>query len=494
MSAMTEVPQLETPFDEVLNVFAELRDDADPTRVELVTSEILGEWWEADDDLAAGLIDLVAQTADPERLVAPLAALRVLATDADHREAADLALEKFGLPEPAWASKLNQVTPGECWRTTDVYGDESSVLVSFGDHGLVVSINYGSFGGWVTDAAIVESPRDVLADLRAVGESVTSEEIRPEQAHELIADAFAGTEWQAEPEVGEDFVRFRALALARLRALPEAAEVEEPAPLTVTKQAGIIDSFFAAAGDEVGDTEDARVVALRLIEFGLEHDSRRPLRVGPAKLESFVDFVDDGQIELTDEQDAEMAALLPVWARVFGERDRLPEDALTALVEAVEDRLDDREQAEESSLDAYLTGSEDLAPEDVQDLLERRQFALPSLTVETEDDEVELDPADPEERRVLVLAEFAAEFEDDDGSELRAVALTTIVDQLWDGEPVETWTAAQRLTESGLERDEVLAELTAVLEERLTYDEDGELEFDLDDFTAALDELEVPED
>lgn len=216
---MTEVPQLETPFDEVLNAFAELGNDADPTRVELVTSEILGEWWEADDDLAAGLIDLAARTAEPERLVPALAALRVLATDEDHREAAGLALEKFGLPEPAWAPRLNQVTAGECWRTTDVYGDESSVLVSFGTHGLVVSINYGSFGGWVTDAAIVESPQDVLAELRAVGES-TSERIGPEVAHEVVADAFAGTEWQAEPEVGEDFVRFRALALARLRTLP----------------------------------------------------------------------------------------------------------------------------------------------------------------------------------------------------------------------------------------------------------------------------------
>ncbi|MDQ0378021.1 hypothetical protein [Amycolatopsis thermophila] len=492
---MTEVPQLETPFDEVLNAFAELGNDADPTRVELVTSEILGEWWEADDDLAAGLIDLAASTPEPERLVAPLAALRVLATDEDQREAAGLALEKFGLPEPAWASRLNRATPGECWRTTDVYGDESSVLVSFGDHGLVVSINYGSFGGWVTDAAIVESPRDVLAELRGVEGAVTSEEISAETAHEVIADAFAGTEWQAEPEVGEDFVRFRALALARLRTLPEPAEAEEPEPLSVEEQAEVIDSFFAAAGDEIGDTEDARVVALRLIEFGMEHDPHRPLRVGPAKLESFVDFVDDGQIELTGEQDAAMAELLPVWARVFGDRDGLPEDALTALVEAVEDRLDDREPDSESSLDAYLAGSEDLTPEDVQDLLERRQFALPSLTVETEDDEVELDPSDPEERRMLVLAEFAAEFEGDDDSELRAVALTTVVDQLWDGEPAEAWAAAQRLTEAGLERDEVLAELTAVLEEHLTYTEDDELEFDLDDYTAALDELDAgPED
>jgi len=490
MGAMTEVPQLQTPFDEVLNAFAELGNDADPTRVELVTSEILGEWWEADDDLAGGLIDLAAQTAEPERLVAPLAALRELAPDADQREGAALALEKVGLPEPSWAARLNQVTAAGCWRTSDVYGDESSVLVSFGDHGLVVSINYGSFGGWVTDAAVVESPRDVLAELGAVGET---EEITPEQAHEVIADAFAGTEWQVEPEVGEDFVRFRALALARVRALPESDEPAAPEPLSVEEQAGVIDSFFAAAHGEVDDTEDARVVALRIVEYGLEHDARNPLRVGPAKLESFVDFVDDGRIELTDEQDAVLAEVLPVWARVFGERDGLPEDALTALIEAVEDRLDDRVAEAVSSLDVYLAGSEELTPEAVQELLERRQFALPSLTVETEDDEVELDPSDPEQRRVLVLAEFAAEFEDDE-SDLRAVALSTVVDQLWDGEPAQTWQTAQRLAEAGLDRDEVLAELTAVLADHLTYDEDDDLEFDLDDYVAALDELDVSDE
>src|SRR6187399_2750983 len=112
MSAMTELPQQESSdqaetedmtelLEEVLREFAELGPDADPLRVELVTSEILGEWWEAGDDLAAELVDFAVGAPEPARLVAPLAALRVLATSADHREAAANALEKLGLGEPA---------------------------------------------------------------------------------------------------------------------------------------------------------------------------------------------------------------------------------------------------------------------------------------------------------------------------------------------------------------------------------------------------------
>src|SRR2546423_7689903 len=108
---MTELPQQESSdqtedmsglIEEVLREFAELGADADPLRVELVTSEILGEWWEAGDDLAAELIDFAATAPEPGRLAAPLAALRALATGANQREAARVALDKLGLGEPRW--------------------------------------------------------------------------------------------------------------------------------------------------------------------------------------------------------------------------------------------------------------------------------------------------------------------------------------------------------------------------------------------------------
>jgi hypothetical protein len=501
---MTELPQQESSdmtglLEEVLREYAELAPDTDPLHVELVTSEILGEWWEAGDDLAEELIGFAATPPEPARLAAPLAALRALALTAEQREAARLALQKLDVAEPGWAAGLGAVTVGECWRMADVYGDESSVLCTFrsgeSEHGLLVSISYARFGGWADEAVIVESPADVVSELRTQAEDsgglVTLEQITPERAHRLVADALDGTERQNDPEITDDYVRFRALAMARTRALPEAEPAEPPKHMSAEAEAEAIDEFFRDSDAE--DTEAARVCALRLIEFGVEHDPRHPLRVGPDKLVSFVDAVDDGEVELTDEQDDAVAAVLTAWARWGAGRDGLPEYAVEPLLEAVEERLYERTLDGESA--AYLADVDQLDEADIPDLMARRQFAVPSVYTEIGDEEIELDPADPEQRRLLVIGEHP-EFqdslaEDDAGDEpFRSLtAHTTIVDQLWDNEPPEVWQAVQRLADQGLQRHEVLDTLAGVLEELLEPGAGEDLEFDIDDYVTAVDEL-----
>ncbi|WAL65456.1 hypothetical protein ORV05_31965 [Amycolatopsis cynarae] len=507
---MTELPSQESAetenvrglLEEVLREFDELGPDTEPLQVELLASEILGEWWEAGDDLAAELIDFAAAAPEPERLVAPLAVLRSLAGTEEQRAAAGLALEKLGRDEPAWAGRLNQVTVGDCWRTADVYGDASSVLCVFGEgegaHGLLVSIGYAIHGGWADEAVIVEAPDEVVAEMHTQaaesGGLITCERISPGRAHQLLADAFVGTELQDEPEITDDYVRFRALAQARLRVLPEPEPVDPPQVLSTEDQAEIIDEFFRSTAD-VADTEAARVCVLRLIEFGVEHDPRRPLRVGPDKLASFVDYVDDGDVALTEEQDEVLPEVLAAWARWGASRDGLSEEATESLLEAVDDRLYERDLEGESTMDAYLDGLEDLDEQSVAELLERRRFAVPEVVTELGGEEVELDPSDPEQRRLLALAEHP-EFQDslaeddlDEDGFLRLAAYSTLVDQLWDGEPAEVWRAARRLRDKGLDRDQVLEELAKVLEERLAPGEEDELEFDIDEYCQALDEL-----
>ena len=509
MCLMTEQPQQESGeatvdglLEEVLREFAELGPDADPLHVELVTSEILGEWWEAGDDLAAELIEFAPNAPESERLAAPLAALRALATTEEQREAAGIALEKLALPEPDWAGRLNRATVTECWRTADVYGDETSVLCVFGAgeaaHGLLVSIGYATLGGWADEAVIVESPAEVIDEMRAqaaeAGDLVVCEQISPARAHRLLADAFAGTESQQEPEITDDYVRFRALALARTRQLPAPDPHPTPVLLSTEDEARLIDEFFAAAGDLTG-TEAARVCALRLIEFGVEHDPSSPLRVGPDKLASFVDLVDDGAIELTEEQDEALEDVLPAWARWGAARDGLPVDAVDPLLEAVEDRLYERTLETEANLDAYLEGVEDLPEPDVADLIRRRQFAIPSVYTEIAGEEVELDPADPEQRRLLVIGEhpdFQDSLAEDDLDEetfLLVASHTTIADQLWDNDPPQVWEAARRLVDGGLERAQVIDELARTLEARLETGEGDSLEFDVDEYVRALSEL-----
>lgn len=508
---MTELPQQgpsedATPaatvtglLEQVLREFAELGPDPNPLQVELLTAEILGEWWDAGDDLVAELVAFAATAGEPERLVVPLVAMRALATSEEQRTAAALALAQLGLDEPAWAPDLGRVTVGECWRAADVYGDEASVLCVFGageaEHGLLVSINYATFGGWADDALIVESPTEVIAELRAQaansGGMVTIEQITPARAHRLVADAFAGIERQEQPQLTDDYVRFRALAMARLRALPEPEPVTEPAAMSPETQAAVIDEFFRTA--DLADSEAARVCALRLIEFGMAHDPRSPLRVGPDKLASFVDAVEDGEIELTDEQDEALDTVLPAWARWRAGRDGLPEYAVEPLVEAVEDRLYERSLDGESAV--YLADVEDLDEVDIPDLLARRQFAVPSVYTEIGDEEAELDPVDPEQRRMLVIGEHPelqdslARDDTDTDAFWTLAAHSTVVDQLWDNEPPEVWQAAQRLADQGLQRHEVLQTLAGVLEARLEPGDGEDLEFDVDDYISALEEL-----
>ena len=171
------------------------------------------------------------------------------------------------------------------------------------------------------------------------------------------------------------------------------------------------------------------------------------------------------------------------WVQWTAERAGLTETAIGALDEAVADYLSEYADEDDSPLERYFGDVGDLSPTELADALERRMFAVPSLTTEIEDEEVDLDPTDPEQRRALVIAEA-----DEDEEEQRLVLRATVVDQLWDDEPAEAWQAVQRLQEGELDRDEIFEQLIDALEGSLL--ESGEtLEYDADAYVEALAEL-----
>jgi hypothetical protein len=107
----------------------------------------------------------------------------------------------------------------------------------------------------------------------------------------------------------------------------------------------------------------------------------------------------------------------------------------------------------------------------------RRAFAVPPARgVFGEIDLALLDPADRDERRILIEAEhpeFAdaldrhEEFVIIDGEEvdprLHLTLHEIIVEQLWEDDPPEAWRTAQRLTAAGYERHEILHMLGSAL-------------------------------
>jgi hypothetical protein len=497
----TGIEDVDGFFANVLEEFAELGAEPDLLQVELLASEIIGQWWEADDDLGPELIDFAAGQATPAA-AALLAALRVFALTEEQREAAAEALGRVteaGVAEPSWAASLGEVPAGDCWVSGDVYGDGASLLCFFGEgtdaHGVLMLVDNTDFDGWAKDVVVVESPDDVLTEMRAevadAGELATLDQVPAGQARRLIEDALFGTDQFAEPEVSEEFVRFRALAIARARRLPEPDEADEPGELSEQERDDLVAEFLAEA-EGIEDTPATRANARLLVDFGCEREPSSPLRVGPEKLAGFLDSLLESDVEIDEEQETTLAPVLLAWASWAGYRDGLPESAVTALTESVSELLEEFIQ-DESVVDVYLDGTEEFeGPEELAELLERRMFAVPSVYTQIGDEELDLDPGDPEQRGLLVLGEhpeyhdLLAEDALDDEARTHIALKTAVVDQLWDGDPVEVWHAVRRLQEKGLERTEIFDELGRVLGEQLQPSEGDELEFDLAGYRRSL--------
>lgn len=481
-------------FKDVLNDFSALGAEPAPVDVELLASEVLGQFHDVpaedgDEPLGLELIGFAQRKITPGA-AALLAALKVVAETDVERKAADAGLQTVlgrGIPEPVWAAGLGRVTAGECWRTGDVYGDESSLLCTFfhGDepHGLLALLDFTE-GGRVRDLVVVEQPGDVLAEMREQAEAdpelVVFEAVDPAEAHRLLADGLAATDHLEDADVSEDYARFHAVALTWSRALPEPTLVPEVAAWSDAERAAVVEQFVAASGE---DAEAARAIGSLLLEHGLRTDPANPLRVGPEKIARFLEGLLGEEYELDADHEDAVEPVVLAWVQWTGERAGLTETAIASLDEAVADYLSEYADEDDSPLERYFGDIGELSPTELADALERRMFAVPSLTTEIEDEEVDLDPTDPEQRRALVIAEA-----DEDEDEQRLVLRATVVDQLWDDQPTEAWQAAQRLQAAELDRDEIFEQLIDALEGSLLEGET--LEYDADAYVEALTGLE----
>ncbi|WP_165436551.1 DUF1841 family protein [Amycolatopsis suaedae] len=129
---------------------------------------------------------------------------------------------------------------------------------------------------------------------------------------------------------------------------------------------------------------------------------------------------------------------------------------------------------------AYL---EDLPPQasvdEIQEVLDRRMFVMPyyGTTIRGED-YPRLNPADPDERRLLIegehpeyhdaLADPAWDGEIDGVNPRLHLAMHEVIaNQLWADDPPEAWRAARRLRGQGTDRHDVLHELMGVMVEHM---------------------------
>jgi hypothetical protein len=485
----------------MLRAARELLAVRSPLDAELMVSELLGTWWgqaggrggarrraEVDALIGEGLVSYAARQSSPAAL-ALLSGIACLGSSrqAVQAERAALALMDEGVARPAWAEHVGAVAAEECYLNSDTYGDRDEVVCVFSyagheQHALVVVVDYNSGGlardGWVTSqvAKLLEYCQDPGTDPadgrkpRATRPAGSFRQVDPADARRILASALAATEAAADPAVSASFPSYHAFIRARVRTLPPARPASAaslpPLPPDVAmavpgrrrpwrkdQRAALVAGFLASdEAEDLSDRQAASRCADHIVEYGCDQDFGRPLRVSPAKAETFLlDWLPRKVVLLRADQEA-MPHVLLAWTRWAGAKSGLADSAIAATLDAVFDamRTFPTVYKDPASLGLEPDMADRLLPDGDLEALARRVFAFPLLRGHYRGVDLSaLKPSVHRDRRTLLAA-------DHDGDESattehidRHVALA---DRLWRGEPPELWEAAQRLLDSGTSR------------------------------------------
>ena len=199
------------------------------------------------------------------------------------------------------------------------------------------------------------------------------------------------------------------------------------------RRAMLVAEFLASdEAEDLSDIKAASRCADHVVDYGCDQDFGRPLRVSPAKAETFLlDWLPRKVMLTPAEQHA-----MPAFIRVY------------------------RDPAS-FGLEPDLVGR--LLPDRDLEALPRRAFAFGVLEgMFRGTDLSSLDPADPVDRRILLEADH-----DHPGSRVSDKHLdkhAALAERLWHGDPPELWDAAQRMLDVGMPRHDVVHALIDALD------------------------------
>ncbi len=487
----------------MLKAARELLAVRSPLDAELMVSELLGTWWgqrstrpgargrgglrrraDVEELVGEGLVAYAAQQGSPAAL-ALLSGIACLGTprQAASAEQAALALMERGVARPGWAEHVGAVVAAECYLNSDAYGDHDEVVCVFSyagqeQHALVVVVDYNAGGmgrdGWVTS--------QVGKLLDYCGQSAsTFTQVQPPSARRLLESALAVTEAAADPPVSSSFPSYHAFIRARVRTLPPtpgrgasrggagppesllspgAAAGARRQAWRKDRRAMLAAGFLASdEAEDLSDREAASRCADHIVDYGCDRDFGRPLRMSPAKAETFLLDWLPRKVMLSPAEQHAMPHVLAAWVRWAGAREGRKAEEIATTLDAVFDSMgtftrvyhDPASFGLEPGLVARLLPDSDL------EALARRVFACGVLQGSYRGTDLgTLDPARPEDRRILLAADHddpTMRGRTDDSHLSRHLALA---DRLWRGDPPELWDAAQRLLDLGEDRHSVL--------------------------------------
>jgi hypothetical protein len=476
----------------MLRAARELLAVRSPLDAELMVSELLGTWWgqqggrrgarrraDIEEVVGEGLVRYAAEQGSPAAL-ALLSGVACLGTprQAAQAERAALPLMDQGVARPAWAEHVGAVEAGDCYVNSDAYGDRDEVVCTFSyagqeEHALVVVVDYNAGGlardGWVTSQ--VPKLLDYCRD--SSGGGSTFAQIDPPQARRILAAGLAATEEAAEPPVSASFPSYHAFIRARVRTLPPprgGAVASQGPGAAVTaaarrqqwrkdRRAMLVAEFLASDdAEDLSDRESASRCADHIVDYGCDRDFARPLRVSPAKVETFLLDWLPRKVRLSRADQDAMPHVLLAWVRWAGRRSGLAQDLVVATLEAVFESIRTFASVyrDPASFGLEPDMVDRLLPDGDLEALARRVFAFPLLRGSyLGTDLATLNPARSADRATLLAADH------DDIKNLRPTSEhvhqhVLLADRLWRGDPPELWEAAQRLLDVGEDRHEVL--------------------------------------
>jgi hypothetical protein len=492
----------------MLRASRELLAVRSPLDAELMVSELLGTWWgerepgspagsaDLDEVIGEGLVEYARRHQSPAAL-ALLSGIACLGTPRQAAQAEDAALRLIekGIPRPGWAEHVGAVAAGDCYVNSDAFGDrdEAVCLFSYGGaepHALVLVVDYNAHGmlsdGWVTSkvGTLLERCRDGAAEPGTGRGGFRT--VVPAKARRLLENALGVTHTIPDPPVSKSFASYHAFIRSRIRALPPpdsaAGVAGSPAGGPASWLAGyepesawtgvaarrqawssdrramLVAEFLASdEAEDLSDRKAASRCADHIISYGVEQDFGRPLRMSPAKAETFLLDWLPRKIMLSPAEQHAMPHVLAAWARWAGQRRGLSSEAVRQILDAVFGAMGTFTQVYRDpstfGLDAALVAR--LLPDADLEALPRRAFAFPVLRGRYRGIDLgTLDPALPEARRTLL----AADHDDAHGrpaTEQHLRRHLVLSDRLWRGDPPELWEAAQRLLDRGENRHAV---------------------------------------
>jgi hypothetical protein len=478
----------------MLKAARELLAVRSPLDAELMVSELLGTWWgqtggrrgprrraDIEELVGEGLVSYAADQGSPAAL-ALLSGVACLGTprQAAQAEQAALVLMDRGVARPAWAEHVGAVEAAECYVNSDAYGDRDEVVCVFSyagqeEHALVVVVDYNVGGlardGWVTSQ--VAKLLDYCHGSAGTGSAGTGSQftqIDPPQARRMLASALAATEDAQDPPVSASFPSYHAFIRARVRTLPPAGAASHgPAgpPVVASRRlqwrkdrrAMLVAEFLASDdAEDLSDRESASRCADHIVDYGCDRDFGRPLRVSPAKAETFLlDWLPRKVMLSRADQDA-MPHVLLAWTRWAGKRSGLAEESIVTTLDAIFDAIPAfaTSYRDPASFGLEPEMASRLLPDGDLEALARRVFAFPLLRGSYKGtDLATLHPARPADRAILLAADHDDIRADRPDSE-HVKEHVALADRLWRGDPPELWDAAQRLLDLGEARHDVL--------------------------------------